>query len=494
MIKNDPILGWYINNCDNNTQNKINKNKSKDKNIDLLNPTLQFSFPLDLDHNNYGSNFDICFKELKLIIEIDEKHTSKEVIHNDHIKSSIVRLNGYDLIRLDFQKIHRGEIHGNINDVILNNRYYKNFITELKSKITDAILSKSERVREYYIKKMFIASELSKLNDVKIKIEKCNLDITECQNLTRNANTPDDYAKHYGNLQSAKKSLKFYNNAYNKLLRFYKRLTSPNEKDFRTLFTLKDKCKQSDDKYAISFCDILNVLNVAPENAKMLLDMLYDLNIVDYGTKSQDVCICWKDLANVINNYTDARDMQKILYAYYMEIQDIYEIIIDRIIRHKDSISGDTYSYKTNARYISNKKERIIYKQKKMIQKLKLEKNDLENALRKLDYENTELHEIIANLTYVDNSNTVETKIEFNAPKFEFDASLPEPIKYLDLPTPEEFAMQFALNKHNSKTNVESSVNTNKIETIFNDSYKDYSDCNESVVYDEADELSDDSD
>jgi hypothetical protein len=331
-------------------------------------------------------------------------------------------------------------------------------------------------------------SESSKLDSVKLKLQKAKELITEYQNLAKNAINSNDYAKYYNKLQLEKRSFDFYKNIHSKLLEFYTLLCSSDEKDFKSLFDLKDKCKQTNNKYAITFGDILKVLNISRNDSQMILNLLYELYIVDYGTKPENVYICWKDLSNIINNYADTRNMQKILYTYYMEIQDSYEIIVDSILRHKDRIKGNVYSYNINTEYIGEKKDQIISNQKKRIGKLKIEIEDLIKDKEIIAIRNSTLHNTILKLT-PDNKiqHTPHDFTKYVIPIDEFyDHTEPE---FIDLPIPQEFTSILNLN-----------TQSNRIEHILepltptSNSESDDTD-NDSIVYDnDSGEISDNSD
>jgi hypothetical protein len=350
-IKKEALFIWGI-------LNTIKRDKILGKFQNYIIKDLQTKFTINLLNGHSGYKFDLCFKSLNIAVEIDENHTSDNVKENDENKTAMLKLNGYNLTRLDFQEINQGStIVDNINDIIYNNKYYSEFITTLKNKILSSLLHKYVDVREFYIMYMYkqsIGKKIHEFNEIKNDNSR-SIDI--CTNNCKNATSSNSYKKNYNlleKMEGKKKIIKKLYDDYNKLLSDTN--TESNDSDFKKLFKLKNKCRDADYTNVITFNEIANLLNFKPVDYKDLTTIIYTNGIIKYDDLPYEtINITWKQLSVVISDYNDAKDLQKLLMSYYIEIEESYEKIIIMINKHTESISGNEFVYKMCMQYIINK-------------------------------------------------------------------------------------------------------------------------------------------
>jgi hypothetical protein len=427
-IKNDPILGKF--------RHYITKD-------------LQTKFTVNLLNNNTGSKFDLCFKELKIAVEIDENHTSDKVINNDEIKSSMMKLNGYNLTRLDFQEINRGStIVGDINEIILNNEYYRKFIIEIKRKLLTSLLYKYVDVREYYIMHLYRRTIKNKKITTTNRITEIKKNIIKCKEECAKSIDITNYEIQYIKLQNLKLINGFNDSLYiefSKILNEINLVNSDVSNDFKNLFDLKNKCKESNYTNVITFTDIIKLLKINPDKFNgMKLNLCKYGIIEDYDLNYDKILISWKQLSTVINNSNDAQDLQKLLIAYYIEVEESYEKIINMISIHTKSISGSEEDYNICMKYII---ERNSKSDKNLITKLNNDIIELKNINFELESKNKYLKSL---------NNIYE---QTNEPRYlpmpheEYEEISDEQMEFIDqqmklfvdcdidnLDTPEEFA------------------------------------------------------
>lgn len=369
QIKKEALFIWGI-------LNMIKNSSILGKFQDYIVKDLQTKFTINLLNGHSGYKFDLCFKGLNIAVEIDENHTSDEILENDENKTAMLKLNGYNLTRLDFQEINHGPtIVGNINDIMLNNEYYKEFIIALKNKILSSLLHKYIDVREFYIMYMYKLSISDKIMEF-TKIKNDNLNLIEiCINNCRNANNNSTYEENYNKMEKLKSKKKVIKNLYDKYVKLQNDIIKEsNDSDFKKLFKLKSKCRDADYTNVITFSDISNLLNFKPVDYNDLITIIYRNGIINDNLPYDMINITWKQLSVVISDYNDTKDLQKLLMSYYVEIEESYEKIILMINKHTESISGNEFVYKMCMQYIINKN---ASSDRNQIQKLTNENNKL---------------------------------------------------------------------------------------------------------------------
>jgi hypothetical protein len=347
-IKKEALFVWGI-------LNSIKNDEFLSKYQHIIKKDLQTKFTVNLLNNKMGVEFDLCFKDLNITVEIDEAHTDKKVIANDEIKSSMMKLNGFNLIRLDFQQIHKGtSIKGNINDLMYNNQYYKQFLTNLKSMLLNALLQKYVIVRRDYIMKLYLATRNEKLSKISKAMNKNIQDIIKYKELCQNAESIEKYEELYKNLTTVNEDYIFNNELMEKYLKLYN--DDKASSDFDKLFELKAQSQSSVDKNTITFFNIAIVLDYKTYQHDELKLYLRKIGIItDYTIDIKDILISWKELSIVITESEKSFDIKKLLIQYYIEIEESYEKIINMIKTHTDAIQGTEHDYKMCMQYIINK-------------------------------------------------------------------------------------------------------------------------------------------
>ena len=361
----------------------------------------------------------------------------------------MLKLNGYNLTRLDFQQINKGStIVGNINNIMLNNTYYGKFISALKNKILASLLHKYTDVREFYIMYMYKLSiddkirEFTNLKNYNLKL------INTYTNNCKTSTSMRSYEENYRYLEKLKSKKKVIKNLYDEYTKLANDINSEsNDSDFKELFNLKNKCRDAKYTNAITFKDIANLLKFKPVDYKKLITIIYINGIINDDDLSYNLInITWKQLSVVISDYNDAKDLQKLLMSYYIEIEESYEKIILMINQHTESISGDEFVYKMCMQYIINKNSSTDQTQ---IRKLKIENTKLHDENKTLTKENIFLKDV--NGAYMRKYEPVKIYAAHKQYKFK-DIGEPLPIiKFSsdyssdEIDTPEEFARKLGV-------------------------------------------------
>lgn len=435
MVKNDIFLSVYM---------------------DKIEEELQTKFTIGLLNNKYGPKFDLCFKNLNMVIEIDEDHKGDKVLDNDKNKTAMLKLNGYNLTRLNFQKIHSGKIVTNINDIMKNNRYYGEFLGELKHKILTALLSNYPISRESYIKAQFINTLKSNVSSYKNKTKKIHDTIAFMQHSGTTFDDIESYNNYHRQIELNKRNLiinydlcMYNTNLLNQIL-------NPTEStdSFHKLFELKTKCRNSDYGKVITFDDILELFNKYDDDVDEIVITMHKIGIIDYDDNAANIKISWKDLSELIYKYDKTKELCDVIHAYYSEVEEHYEKIIRMIETHNDSICGDEISYQTNMRYILEKKtqeltiiEQELKEKSKMVSGLIMEKTNPTQQIKSLEQKNALLesnvddyqHRLELKPIITRPSNDIDDNFNLDAITSEVSAMYEETHR-LSILTPAEFA------------------------------------------------------
>lgn len=365
--------------------------------IDKIEEELQTKFTIGLLNNKYGPKFDLCFKNLNMVIEIDEDHKGDKVLDNDKNKTAMLKLNGYNLTRLNFQKIYSGKIVTNINNVIKNNQYYGEFLDELKYKILTALLSNYPISRESYIKSQFINTLKSNVSSYKKKTKKIHDTITFMQYNDTTFNDIESYNDYHKQIELTKRNLMINYDLCMYNTNLLNQILNPTEStdSFHKLFELKTKCRNSDYGKIITFDDILELFNKYDDDVDEIILTMHKIGVIDYEDHAANIKISWKDLSELIYKYDKTKELCDVLHAYYSEVEENYEKIIRMIETHNDSIRGDENSYQTNMRYILEKKtqeltitEQELKEKSKLVSCLISEKTHLMRQVKSLEKRN----------------------------------------------------------------------------------------------------------
>lgn len=341
--------------------------------------TFQERIGLD-PHDARNKEYDVCLPSLQLAIEIDENHESNglsvnknKVKLNDELKTSIMKQKGIHLIRLNFQKIYhnngigKGEItEGNANNYLLNSEYYKSFLNNLAYTFMNALLRRYSDVRSYYISQLFEQMLDQRLLDINsIVIDNIALKST-IEEVMRNSKSNTEYELLYKQYENIKKSIT-YNIKYKiKVQRLIAGLALP---DFIKLFKLKDKAKLANYEAVLTHEEINDLITI--EDEEVYLQFLCENGIIyNIDININDITYTWKQLNIIISKLNIKKELQELLFLYYLEVDESYEKIIARMNEHTDSIQGDPKSYNICRKYIEAK-----YKNKYDIMEKKLSKN-----------------------------------------------------------------------------------------------------------------------
>lgn len=340
--------------------------------------TSQVKFNLEYMSSAFNQRFDWCMLVQRLVFEIDENHPNDSPM--DKIKTDTMRLNGFNLIRLNFQNIHKGPILNNINEEWLSSAYYVEFLKDVKDKIVCSLLKDNRDVREYYIMHLFENSLLEEINDITIYLINNIAEEKECIKCIKNSKNLDEYTNYYNEYQTILKETEFNKQS----LTHYTNLLDGlyNDDNFLKLFDLKDKCRIAKYKAVITFNEISEILYIKSKDGKYefksflrKMRVIKTLDILD-----EDILVSWEQLSIVVIKYKSSI-MSKLLTIYYIKIEKSYEHIIECINKHNNSIQGDIDAYNSCMDYSNKQFKKIEIKELKDLRK-KVDKLTLDNEAK----------------------------------------------------------------------------------------------------------------
>jgi hypothetical protein len=317
-------------------------------------------------HNKKTKEYDTCIPNLQLIIEIDENHNTSDP--NDELKSDIIQENGFRLIRLDFQKIYndnndnnnndgigkgKGEICSgeNANKYLLNSKYYKEFLNNLSYVFLCALLKNYADVREYYINIIFRQMLHQRLSNINNCIIENISEISLYEERMQTATTMYNYNDFYRERENIKKSVD-YNILYKRDLQ--KLINSLSTPDYKEMLIAKDICKRANYAAVIDYIRLNKIVKIIDQIAFVTFLCQHGI-IKNINIDITSVMFTWKQLCLIISKLGIKKEIQELLFMYYLEIEESYEKIIILINEHTDSLQGNPKSYNACVRYIEMK-------------------------------------------------------------------------------------------------------------------------------------------
>jgi hypothetical protein len=372
----------------------ILKNIDKNANFSQFSPEC-FKFKLQnmLEYEDLSDirkmKYDLCFPNLDIIIEIDEKHIDEGTIINDYKKDCLMQISGFNFTRLNFQKIYKGDLKDDTaNAKMLNSDYYSKFLNDLCDRITNSLLHKSQSIRQHYIMKFFKDSLKNDGHNIMLLIKKYQDDKSRMYidlEISQNEKDSEKILKAIKKLDS-----KIYDSILF-LEDIRERLDNISEKsDFIKLFEMKEESKQK--KNTIPFKKVIKLLKVASNDITKFKLFLYKQRIIeDIDQPNDTIFFTWIQLNLVISWYDSTNSIKKNLQLYFAQVETNYEIIIDLIEKHNASIRGNTKAVKVCMEQAYVKIEAELFKkvEAKYNNDLEKYKNLYEITLQKLNvYEN----------------------------------------------------------------------------------------------------------
>lgn len=346
-IKKEALFIWGI-------INALNNHELLGPYINLYD--LQASYETDAVTRKDKKKYDMEFTDLNIAIEIDENHT-EAVKENDELKNHIAAMNGRILLRMDFQEIYKdkgaskgkGEIKAgqNANKYMLNSTYYSEFLQSLYDALINSLLNNDAEFRKTYIMYLFVQSLNNQIdtisNDIKSNKKRLKL-FKETMKNTKSTSKKDSYET----------KISYINNIQEKNTKSIADLTEilefiKTDESFYKLFYIKDKYRP---KYVgeknIPFEEIISLLIITQnESISELLDFLYDHRIVSkYYKDKTNILISWKDLSIIIMEFISNSQLSKTLILYYLELEESYESIINRMYTHTQHLIPTEEKYK----------------------------------------------------------------------------------------------------------------------------------------------------
>ena len=305
-----------------------------------------------------NKEYDVCFPSLQIVIEIDENHIEDN--YNDILKNAIMKQNGLNLIRLNFQKIYtddtigKGEITegNNANTYLLNSEYYKKFLINLSYTFINALLKNYSDVRTFYIMHLFRQMLSQRMNDIDITIQNNIKKISTFEDKMRMSilsNT--DYEILYRLRENIQKSVNYNIKYRKKIQRLTDGLIQP---DFIELFQLKDKCKKANYGKVIIYTEVEKLIDIS-DNVAFIIFLCENGIIDNIDVNIEDILISWKDMCIIISKLQIKAELQELLFLYYLEVDESYEKIITLMNMHTDKLQGDPKSYNICKKYMESK-------------------------------------------------------------------------------------------------------------------------------------------
>jgi hypothetical protein len=241
----------------------------------------------------------------------------------------------------------------NINTRIYNSEYLKQFIADLKYRLRGALLGFTD-FREEIIKEAFLKSFAEKLSSLNIRL---SAEISIMSNLRSlmidNHLFKKDFEESILIVNKLKTSIKDINRLINSI---------GSSTNFVDLFNLKKKSKISTNPNVITFGEIIKTFKLDMEDSDSISDFKLYMRMEGIIISDADGLISWKQLSQLISNYDNASDIKKILALYHLEIEDIYDNIIDYMQEHAELIIGNEHSFKIYMSHYKTKLDKINHK------------------------------------------------------------------------------------------------------------------------------------
>lgn len=337
------------------------------------NPLMRFIFQdkieLDILPSTNQYKFDLCFKKLNIILEINEyAHESDEKKMEDDVKACYTVLCGMSLSSLkvfkvfeempeaDFKKLSNDELHQKFKESI----YLKDFVNKFCIKVLAALLT-DDIIRNDYIMHVFknILSEklLFLLNRYNARFaktgvypEKDKILIREAQAMITTVTSSDNFIK---------------------------------------TFLLKDKCVKADSGRAITFGDILDLLEIdviidCDKIDKLITFLLEDTDIIDDTFNKETHRFSWEDLYMIVTRYTEIPTNDKItLEMYLLYVGKTYENVINLTNSHYKGLVSDKDKVTKYMNHFEEKFDKTLLNENKKLNTKKLELIAKINKLQK---------------------------------------------------------------------------------------------------------------
>ncbi|MGL5934542.1 MAG: hypothetical protein ACRCZI_02850 [Cetobacterium sp.] len=353
---------------------------------------LQASFETDNINNSRKKKYDMEFSGLQFVIEIDENHTNAKVLTNDAFKNILASMNGNILIRMNFQEIYKnegalkgiGEIKDGLdaNDYIIDSTYYGEFLELMYDCLINSLLNNNNNFRKSYILHLFNQSLQKQISTIKASIKRNNKKLTQFNKIIKTSKSESKKVV-YKEASSRLEKIQSINNKsvddLKDVIEFIK-----TDQNFLKLFSIKDKYKPKfiGDRN-IPFNEVLDLVDMVDmESISNLLTFMYEIRIISqYYESHTDIRISWKELSEIIIKFESTLTLSKVLILYYLELEESYESIINRMLTHTKQLIPDDEKYNI---CMNNENRKAIKPFKKEIQTLKSDKSKLEKQIGKL--------------------------------------------------------------------------------------------------------------
>lgn len=295
-------IAWYI----------INRLREHPFIKNYINDEAKITFQerIDPDDNRF---YDILFRKLHIVIEIQEDSINHTENDNDDLKKALV-------------------------------------------------LARSWTIK-YFKVKMYVDEQFDYLENFSIEIEKSIIDSL----LNININIRDEYIK-FAFIQYLEQRQTYLSNTYNtNEIKVTKRiLENMNSNIITKIFLLKQKCNSSYDKNIISIDEIIELISELNSSSKNIYSDILSTDIMIH--KRDGIYTNFGDLIRIIMLLDSDQIMKDTLIIYLTQISNIYEDIICRIKTHLDNrldIINDMYG-----KTISHTKKKLEIKYLSKIEQL----------------------------------------------------------------------------------------------------------------------------
>lgn len=302
---------------------------------------LWFMFKKKLELNIFpdiNTKCDLLFNNINLLIEINELN-----YQTDMIKKSFFKLNKKNLISIELSTIYNKEpnLVQNINTEFLNSKVLKKYLYEIESYMLDALMLFTDS-QNLYLK-------LICFDNMSSSIYKQYKEIVECKILIIKNNSNNDQKEKLIKLQNR------YNSELQILNNFKKSKTIEN------MVMLKQNFKYVN--YGIEFNDLLELFEIKDTYINIEAFKNYLKYVGDViNTSNIYTPVSWSHLYKVIILYTNNDNIKQLLEYYYRQINYNYGIILNKIIKYKDSISVSSTDFKDYYKFINQEKNKLITK------------------------------------------------------------------------------------------------------------------------------------
>jgi|SRR6476661_5234046 len=367
-IKKEALFNWSI-------LDLLRKDDLIKEFYEFMNFELQFNCESQDVEKTRQLKYDMMFKNLNIIVEIDENHASKKTVDNDIRKNIVSQMNGFVLVRLDFQKIYYkinknskkigcGELKdgSNADKHILNSEYYNKFIHELRENIYSSMLSRKDEFRERYILFLLENSLNDRIKNIQKSVNNNSLEHEKYNTLLKNTkdlklkqkykNIKDELHfildSNYKNLTKTENVLKIITDKNGKFIELFKIKNDSYQKN------KSRNCKN------IPLSKIIDLLSLDDNSMIKFIRFLYNIGVVnEFYHDKKDILISWRDVSEIIKNYNDIMlTLKEALNIYYLELEESYEIIINKMNDFNNKIIATQEKYRFCMQNERSKKEK----------------------------------------------------------------------------------------------------------------------------------------